>query len=137
MDIALAAFNDEAEKAKKTVEMRLVDLDPLRPVEVPPGDFFETIRRAKTNDVIVSFMGPPVLEPEQEAKLKAKPKIVALCTGSMAAQADLGGLARRGLLSAAIVNRPTTVNRAVAGSKDATVLAFDKLYAITRAAEIK
>ena len=132
MDIALKAFGDEAEKARRTMEIRFVDLDPLRPVEVPPGDFFETIRRAKTNDVIVSFMGPPVLEPEQEAKLKAKPKIVALCTGSLAAHADLAGLARRGFLSAAVVNRPPEQTKTAASA-----VAFDQLYAISRAGENK
>jgi hypothetical protein len=133
MQISLDAFKQEAEKSKATVEMRLVELDPLRPVEVPPGDFYETIRRAKTNDVIVSFLGPPVLEPEQEAKLKAKPKIIALCTGSMAAQANLPGLVRGGLLHAAIVNK------SVPASKNATPpqLAFDQLYAVLRGAEIK
>src|SRR5688572_8114506 len=69
MEIAVQEFQRQAQKANASVAMHLIELDPLRAVEVPPGDFYEAIRRAKSNDVIVSFMGPPVLEGEQEAKL--------------------------------------------------------------------
>ena len=105
-----------------------IQLDPLRPVEVPPGDFYETIRRAKPNHVIVSLLGPPVLEPEQRAKLgSVKPKIVAFCTGSLAEQVDLRELIRSGLVHAAIVNKQP------AGGSGET---FDQLYAVMEKDEI-
>ena len=129
MEISLQEFQREVEKAGGSVAMRPIELDPLRPVEVPPGDFYEAIRRAKTNEVIVSFLGPPVLAPEQQEKLPpVKPKVIALCTGSLAAHTDLGALSRFGLLHAAIVNRAKTHESKTSGA----VLSFDQLYAVIR-----
>ena len=131
MEIALKEFRTAAEKSNASVTLHPVQLDPLRAVEVPPGDFYEAIRRAKTNDVIVSFLGPPVLEAEQEAKLKGRnPRIIALCTGTMAEQANLTDLCARGLLHAAIVNRATIAAGGNAG------LTFDQLYSVIRAGEL-
>jgi hypothetical protein len=129
MEISLEEFESEIEKAGASVVMRPIELDPLRPVEVPPGDFYEAIRRAKTNDVIVSFLGPPVLAPEQHEKLPAlKPKIIALCTGSLAAQTDLAALSRLGLLHAGIVNRAKSKEPKKIGA----TLSFEQLYAVVR-----
>lgn len=126
MEISVQELEESLEHLGVSVTHRLIQLDPLRPVEVPPGDFYEAIRRGKSNDVIVSFLGPPILEPEQQTKVKgAKPKMVALCTGTMAEQADLADLSARGLLRAAIVNR--TSERKM----DAT-LSFDELYVVVR-----
>jgi hypothetical protein len=112
-----------------SVTTKLIQLDPLRPVEVPPGDFYEVIRRAKPGQVIVSLLGPPVLETEQRAKLgTTKPKIVALCNGSLAEQTDLRELFREGLLHAAIVNR-----QAPSGSTSPAGESFDQLYTVLRA----
>src|SRR5688572_18385544 len=82
MEISLKEFQKQARGAGVNVMVKSIQLDPLRSVEVPPGDFFEVIRRAKANQVIVSLLGPPVLEPAQRSKLQAaRPKIVAFCTG--------------------------------------------------------
>jgi hypothetical protein len=127
MEIALRALQKEASRAGATVTIKAIQLDPLRPAEVPPGDFYEAIRRAKPNQVIVSLLGPPVLEPEQRAKLGAtKPKIVAFCTGSLSAQTDLPDLFQNGLLYAAIVNRQT------AGRDQPATAGFDQLYEVLR-----
>ncbi len=129
MEISLKEFQREIEKAGGSVSLRPIELDPLRPVEVPPGDYYEAIRRAKTNEVIVSFLGPPVLAPEQQEKLPPqKPKIIALCTGSLAAQTDLGALSRLGLLHAAVVNRAKPAE----SKKMGPALSFDQLYAVIR-----
>ncbi len=129
MESSLEEFKSEVEKAGANVVIRPIELDPLRPVEVPPGDFYEAIRRAKTNEVIVSFLGPPVLAPEQQEKLPAvKPKIIALCTGSLAAQTDLAALSRFGLLHAAIVNRA----RNAEPKKTGAAVSFEQLYAVVR-----
>jgi hypothetical protein len=130
MEIALKEFRNTIGSAAE-IGNHFVQVDPLRPVEVPPGDFYEAIRRAKTNDVVVSFLGPPILEPEQQEKLTGnKRKIVALCTGNMAEQADLVDLARRGLLHAAIVNR-----RSQGNTTNSASLSFDQLYAVVREGE--
>jgi hypothetical protein len=133
MEISLKAFEDVVSGATKEIVMHPVQVDPLRPVEVPPGDFYEAIRRAKTNDVIVSFLGPPILDAEQQAKLPAaRAKIVALCTGTMAEQANLHELARSGLLHAAIVNQ----SRKDVPSNDKAKLTFEQLYSVVRAGEL-
>lgn len=132
MEASLQEIQKEAAKTGATVTVKTIQLDPLRPVEVPPGDFYETIRRASSNDVILSLLGPPVLDPDQQAKLKGpKPKIIALCTGSLAAQADLAGLGRSGLLHAAVVNRA-----AKGTATNPTALHFDQLYTMLRSEEL-
>src|SRR5687767_1690375 len=58
----LDAFLRTIEKAGKNVTTtRLLTVDPLRVTSVPPGDFFDLMRQAGSNDVIVSFLGPPLL----------------------------------------------------------------------------
>jgi hypothetical protein len=129
MEVSLKEFQSTAEKSGATVTFHSVQLDPLRAVEVPPGDFYEAIRRSKTNDVIVSFLGPPVLDVEQQTKLKNhRPHIIALCTGTMAEQANLSDLSARGLLHAAIINRPAI-------PKSSETLTFDHLYSVVRHGE--
>src|SRR5262249_49147017 len=55
LDIVLDGFSRELRRANVTVAAtKLIQVDPLRPVAVPSGDFFELIRRASTDQVIVS-----------------------------------------------------------------------------------
>lgn len=83
-----------------------IQVDPLRNVEVPPGDFFEWLRKAPPGSVIVSFMGPPVLSPEQQARLgEVRPAVVAFCPGTVADRVDLRPLFEGGLLRGALVER--------------------------------
>jgi len=92
---------------------RLIQVDPLRPLQVPPGDFFELIRKSPAGSVIVSLMGPPLLSDEQRAQLgPVKAKIVAFCPGNLTDSVDLRMLFERQLLHAAIVSRrfPTDEN---------------------------
>ena len=82
-------------------------IDPLRPLQLPPGDILDILRRATAGDVIVSFMGPPLLSEEQRLSLGGiKPKVVAFCPGSLAAHLDLHLLVEQNLLSTAILGRP-------------------------------
>lgn len=103
----LASFQrtlDQARVASATVQA--LEVDPLRPVEVPAGDFFEYLRKASPGDVIVSFMGPPLLTEAQRGQLgEIKPKIVAFCAASLPAPAYLKVLFDQGLLHAAVVGR--------------------------------
>ena len=55
------------------VEIRSIQsiaVDPLRPDEVPAGDFCEWIRKSKKSDVIVSFLGSPNLTEDQRLQLQ-------------------------------------------------------------------
>ncbi|MGH7973624.1 MAG: hypothetical protein ACREIC_33320, partial [Limisphaerales bacterium] len=90
-DAQLAGFNETLSERHVSVGKTLaLQVDPLRRVEVPPGDFFELIRKAPPGTVIVSFMGPPLLSDAQRKQLgDAKPKIVAFCSGSFPERVDL------------------------------------------------
>jgi hypothetical protein len=107
LDIQRDSFAKTIRKAHAAIaSVQALELDPLRPVEVPAGDFFELIRTAPAGSVIVSFMGPPLLTDAQRSQLKViKPRIVAFCPGSIPDQVDLRVLFNQGLLHAAVVSR--------------------------------
>lgn len=107
MDTAVKAFESELARAGVKVEgVRRFQVDPLRMVQVPPGDFHEALRRGKAGDVIVSFMGPPLLTDEQRASLREiQAKVVAFCPGYLPRYINLAGLAERGLLHGGVVAR--------------------------------
>jgi len=84
-----------------------LEVDPLRRVLVPSGDFQGWIHHGNSGDVIVSLMGPPVLSPSERAQLgEIKPAVVAFCPGNWPEQVDFRSLFGDGLLSAAVVSRP-------------------------------
>jgi hypothetical protein len=89
-------------------EVQTFEVDPLRPAQVPPGDFLEQIRRAKSGDVVVSLMGPPLLSDEQRAQLPPSPacRVVALCAGPFPDAVAVRSLARQQVLHAAVMDRP-------------------------------
>lgn len=121
------AFQSEARGAGASIVKRQeIQSDPLRPVEVPPGDFFEQIRRAPAGHVIVSFLGPPLLTPEQWNQLGViQPKIVAFCSGRCAEQIDLAQLLESGRLHAAVVGKSGTPERT---ARPGTRHTFEQLY---------
>ena len=104
-DIQLESFRKQLRAARAPIHSILaLQVDPLRPVQVPPGDFFELIRHTPQGGVIVSFMGPPLLSEAQRLQLgKLKPAIVAFCPGTMPSVLDLNALFRQGLLDVAVV----------------------------------
>lgn len=106
--IQLRAFESTCHRAGQPVALRrLIRVDPLRPVAVPPGDFFELLRKTSTNDVVVSFMGPPALTGAQASRLRrGHARVVALCTGPIPNQVDLRRLFGLELLHVAVVDRP-------------------------------
>ncbi|MGE3308793.1 MAG: hypothetical protein AB7O66_02400 [Limisphaerales bacterium] len=113
-----------------------LQIDPLRPIAVPPGDFFELIRRAPQGSVIVSFMGPPELTPEQRALLpETKPAIIAFCPGNLPGRANLPELFQAGLLRAAIVDRPPPAAKPSGGAPPARPRVFEDAYRIVHAAD--
>lgn len=105
--IQLRAFQNACHRAGTPVALtRLIRVDPLRPVAVPPGDFFELLRKTSTNDVVVSFMGPPALTSAQASRLRrGHARVVALCTGPIPNQVDLRRLFAQGLLHGAVLDR--------------------------------
>ncbi len=106
-DLVIKGFRKELRRSKSPEAiLRPIQLNPLKPMEVPPGDFFEVIRRAAAGDVIVSLLGPPILSEAQRRQLGAiKPSIVAFYTGNVEGTIDLRQLFEAGLLHAAVVNR--------------------------------
>ena len=136
MDVLLATFTREVRRAGAAMAAtQLIQLDPLRPAEVPSGDFFELIRRAPAGQVIVSFLGPPLLAEEQRSRLgQIKPKIVAFCSGNLAEMVDLRQLFEAGLLHAAVVSRRLP---SVATDKPRRISQdFDQLYLTMTAADL-
>jgi len=105
--LQLEGFYAELKKSKLTVAAtNIVQQDPLRLVRVPPGAFVDVMRKLGENDVIVSFLGPPVLDGEQKARLGEKrPYVVAVCSGWLPRQVDLKGLFAEKLLHVAVVSR--------------------------------
>jgi hypothetical protein len=106
-DVVLASFKTELAKARvKISSVETLQIDPLRPMAVPSGDFAQWIRHASKGSVIVSLMGPPVLNDIELSQLgEIKPSIVAFCSGPVRDQVDLRVLFSRGLLQAAVVSK--------------------------------
>jgi hypothetical protein len=123
----LGGFLRALKKAGRTPSLvRLFKVDPLRVVTVPSGEFYDLLRQARNEDVVVSFLGPPVLSADQTARLGDKhPRVLAVCSGAMPATVDLKRLFEQRLLLAAVVNRQgLPIQGAASGSR----LAFDQLF---------
>ena len=135
-EIQLNSFKEEIRRSNATIgAAQFLQVDPLRPVEVPPGDFFELIRKAPVRNVIVSFMGPPLLSEEQRGQLgTVKPRVVAFCPGSVAGSIDLRALFDQQLLHAAVVSRRNS-GRSPPGDKGLAD-SFDRLYMSVTAANL-
>lgn len=106
-DVQMRSFHRELRKTGASVALtNVVKIDPLRLVSVPSGDYFQLLKKASESDVVVSFLGPPVLDVAQLAKLGDKrPKVVALCSGDMPRQVDLKRAFGEKLLRTAILSR--------------------------------
>jgi hypothetical protein len=106
-DVLLASFQKTLHQGHAAIaSIVTLQVDPLRPVEVPAGDFYELIKKTPKGSVIVSFMGPPLLSPEQRSRLgEVKPAIVAFCSGNLPRRLDLKDIFVQGLLHAAVVSR--------------------------------
>ncbi len=106
-DLQLASFRKELRRANvKLDSIHLLQTDPLRPLEVPPGDFVDCLHKAPPGSVIVSFMGPPVLSAVQKKQLgEIQSAVVAFCPGGLTERIKLQPLFEQALLQAAIVSR--------------------------------
>jgi hypothetical protein len=119
-DVLLKSFRAElGRNGVKIDSLELIQVDPLRPVSVPAGDFFQWINKSGKGNVLVSFMGPPVLNETQVARLgEIKPAIIALCSGPVRDQVNLRTLFSQGLLRAAVVSRRPVLARSGNSSTD-------------------
>jgi hypothetical protein len=106
-EVQLTAFHEALRQAKLSVAAtNWIKLNPLYLRRVPPGDFAELLRKQSDGDVIVSLIGPPLLTPEQKARLGEKrPRVVAVCSGDLPLYFNLKSLFEDNLLHAAIINR--------------------------------
>lgn len=105
VDVLIRSFERNLNSGAQISKL-VVQVEPLRPASVPTGDFFELLRKAKSEDVIVSLLGPPVLSDQQRFILGGvRPKVIALCNGGMSANLNLRSLSDAGLLHAAVVSR--------------------------------
>ena len=135
-DIQMASFRKALGKAHAAMpSVHALQVDPLRPVEVPAGDFYGIMKNTPKGSVIVSFMGPPMLTASQCAQLgENKPAVVAFCSGSLPALVDLRSLFEQGVLQAAVVDRPG--DRAPGPRRSNLRACFDQSYLVITAANL-
>lgn len=133
--VQLESFTRTIEKSRRSIaSLQMFKVDPLRPVGVPPADFFDLLLHARENDVIVSFLGPPVLNDGQLAKIGAKhPPILAVCSGAMPTRVDLKKLFDRKLLIAAVISRDEAPAHLPPGSRQN---AFEQMFRLITAANL-
>ena len=139
-EVQLKAFHSTLRRAKVRVSATYpVRLDPLRPPRAPVGDLAEILRKYNSeSDVVVSLLGPGVPSPELKSKLLPRhARIVALCSGEMPRQINLGPLFDENLLHVAIVSRahPDFIRP----TSDEPMVWFDHFYQVIttrRAAEL-
>ncbi len=131
-DFLLDGFQRELRRAHASIgDIQRLQVDPLRLLEVPSGDFQNWIHHAAAGDVIVSFMGPPLLSSEQRRQLgEIQPAIVAFCPGGWPDRVDFRTLFAHGLLRAAIVSRCDQRSATVNSKR------FDQNYTVVTAANV-
>ncbi|MBM3883245.1 MAG: hypothetical protein FJ387_26625 [Verrucomicrobia bacterium] len=135
-DLQFAGFEKAVRQAQARIHtVQALQVDPLRPLEVPAGDFYELIRKAPAGSVIVSLMGPPLLSPEQRRQLgEVKSHILAFCPGALPEQIDLRILIHAGVLHTAVISRPQPRQ---AAPKPRTVQDwFDREYQLVTASNV-
>lgn len=135
-DAQLAGLQRALKAAGRTPAVaRIFKADPLRVVEVPPGDFLELLRQAKDNDVFISLLGPPNLVEAHLAKLGAnkRPKVIALCAGNLPRRVDLKRLFAQHVLHTAVVSRPDAPATLEPGDSKA---AFAKMFHVITPANL-
>ncbi len=136
LETQLASFQKTLAKGgAKPAEVVMLQVDPSRLVEVPAGDFRQWIRKTPQGSVLVSFMGPPLLDDADRQKIGVvKSKIVAFCGGSLPGHGYIKSLFEQGLLHAVVVEN-LGVKPAGLKSK-ARGLRFEDLYLTVTSANL-
>src|SRR2546422_1014437 len=83
LDTIIQAFRETVAQAGVPIALtHSIKIDPLRVTAVPPGDFLQILKKAASSDVVVSFLGPPVLSDDQVAGVGGEgPPVVAGLSG--------------------------------------------------------
>jgi hypothetical protein len=113
----------------------LFKVDPLRLLKPPSPDLAEIMRKMDSADVLISLLGPADFNQTQLARVGEKrPKVVALCSGTMPRQINLKKLFDDHFLHVAIVSRAeiSSTNLTDAPGQPG----FDTLYAIIKPANV-
>jgi len=107
LDTIIQAFRETVAQAGVPIALtHSIKIDPLRVTAVPPGDFLQILKKAASSDVVVSFLGPPVLSDDQVAGLAGKaPKLLAVCSGGMGRRIHLKRVFEQGLMEVAILDK--------------------------------
>jgi len=122
----------EAHTAVDSIET--IGTDPLRPLQAPYGIYSDLMRRAPKGSVIVSFMGPPVLNDEQWSTVgELKVSNVVFCPGDIPAQSNLRSLLERQKVTLAVVDRPPSPEQNSTGGSERAV--FNRFFAALTPAE--
>jgi hypothetical protein len=124
MALAVASLQREIRRAGAEIRsIESIQLDPIRPVEVASGDFYEVLRRCSAGDVIISLLGPPHLSEEHKTRLgRPKARIVALCPSTGRPEE----LLKSGWLDVALVNK-----------SGGEAKSFQGLYTVLRAEPVR
>jgi hypothetical protein len=113
----------------------LFKVDPLRLLKPPAGDLAELVRKMDEKDVLISLLGPPDFNETQLTRVGDKrPKIVALCSGTMPRQINLKKLFDDHFLHVAIVSRTEVASTNLTDAPGQP--GFDTLYAIIKPANV-
>ena len=135
LSVLLDHFRQAVHRAgKATPTVQFVQSDPLRPAQVPAGDFFELVRRSRSGSVIVSLLGPPTLRADLRINPAAiRAKIVAFCPLQDDTPASLRALFLPGTIEAAVVRRQ--IAGAGTSKPPQGTRAFEQLYRVVRVGE--
>jgi hypothetical protein len=117
------------QKGHPVAQTNLSKVDPLRVLRYPSGDYAELLRKLTDNDIVISLLGPPEFTDAQVIRVGEKrPRIVALCTGTLPEQLNLKKLFDDQFLHAAIVSRGELTSGYPASAT--TDKSFEALYAV-------
>ena len=131
-EIQLHAFQKAIAGKARIALTNVAKLDPLRVPIAAPGDVYQLMKRSGEADLIVSFAGPPNFPDGPQFRLPGKaPKVLALCTGAVARQANLSALFKRGLLTRAVVDKEGAARAAKAPSDPQEI--FNQYYEVINA----
>ncbi len=135
-EIQLHAFQKAIAGKARIALTNVAKLDPLRVPIAAPGDVYQLMKRSGETDLIVSFAGPPNFPDTPQFRLPGKaPKVLALCTGAVARQANLKALFKRGLLTRAVVDKEGATRATKAPSDPQAI--FDQYYQIINATSLE
>ncbi len=131
-DAQLSSFRKTIGRSGGVIDrIVLLRINPIRLVALPAGDFLGIANKLSDQDVVVSFVGPPVLSEDQLRKLGGTPpKVLAVCSGGLPRQVNLRKLFEQKLLTMAIVSRPDPAPQPGIGADRA----FDHFFSLVTAA---